>query len=202
MKIIKYNHHGVDVSVIEHLKGKHSENCLCYSNCLHFKPGSPQNCEIAQSNFELCLKYNVVTPVFECPKYNQVKVSFDFDDTLDKEHVQDYAKMLVENMVEVHIVTARVSDKYYPLPVNNDLYNIAQKLGIKREHVHFTDGDWKVGFFIRNTGFVWHLDNDYRELVKISRAKECKTYPISVLTTTFTTKCNRILNRHIYKLKT
>lgn len=73
MKIIKYNHHGVDVSVMEHLKGKHGESCLCFANCKYFKPNTPENCEIAQSNFELCLKFHITTPVYECPKYNQAK---------------------------------------------------------------------------------------------------------------------------------
>lgn len=69
MDIIKYIHHGTEVSVQSHLQGTHKEHCLCYCDCKHFKPNTEMNCEIAQANFELCLKYDIVTPVFECPKY-------------------------------------------------------------------------------------------------------------------------------------
>ena len=69
MKIIKYIHHGTEVSVQSHLKGNHKEYCLCYCDCVYFKPGTDDNCEIAKANYELCVKYNLVTPVFECPKY-------------------------------------------------------------------------------------------------------------------------------------
>lgn len=67
--IIKYEHHGVEVSVKERLKGTHRENCLCFSNCTFFKPGEPDNCEIAQELFGICVKYSLTTPVFECPKF-------------------------------------------------------------------------------------------------------------------------------------
>ena len=71
-KIVKYNHHGTDVSVIEHLKGRHREHCLCFKGCKFFKPNTPENCEIAQTNYEFCVKFNMVTPVWECPKYEQI----------------------------------------------------------------------------------------------------------------------------------
>jgi hypothetical protein len=69
--IIKYEHHGVMVSVRTDLKGKHREHCLCYANCKSFKPGQSDNCEIANANFQVCLKYNITTPVFECPVYEE-----------------------------------------------------------------------------------------------------------------------------------
>jgi hypothetical protein len=68
MKTEKYIHHGVEVSVISELKGKHRQMCLCYA-CRFFKPGQPDNCDIAEANYAVCVKYNVVTPVWECPKY-------------------------------------------------------------------------------------------------------------------------------------
>ena len=73
MKIEKYEHHGTEVSVQSHLKGKHREHCLCFQNCKHFKPGEKDNCEIANTNFETCVKYNVTLPVWECPKYESKK---------------------------------------------------------------------------------------------------------------------------------
>ena len=70
-KIITYNHHNCNVNVDEDLKGKHTNFCLCYRNCIYFKPGKEDNCEIANANYQLCVKYNLVTPVFECPKYKK-----------------------------------------------------------------------------------------------------------------------------------
>lgn len=58
------------VFVDSELRGKHREHGLCYNNCLDFKPGQPDNCEIAQSNYEQALKFGIVTPVYECPRYN------------------------------------------------------------------------------------------------------------------------------------
>lgn len=66
-----YNHHGADVAVRSDLKGKHREHCLCFSGCGFFKPGTEGNCPIAQAIFDNCVKFNVVTPVWECPKFNK-----------------------------------------------------------------------------------------------------------------------------------
>lgn len=54
----------------KHYKEKHKEYCLCWKNCKHFKPENrEENCEIANANFKTCIDYNVVLPVWECPKY-------------------------------------------------------------------------------------------------------------------------------------
>jgi hypothetical protein len=71
--IEKYTHHGVTVSVFSHLKGKHRDHCLCF-RCLHFKPGTEENCLIAKDTYKNCVKHNLVTPVFECPKFTHVEV--------------------------------------------------------------------------------------------------------------------------------
>ena len=51
------------------------------------------------------------------------KVSFDFDNTLDFEHIQMYAKNLIEKKIEVWIVTSRYEDtsKYNFHATNDDL---------------------------------------------------------------------------------
>jgi hypothetical protein len=67
--ITKYEHHGATVSVQEENKGKHRDNCLCFQACCHFKPGTPSNCQIAQSVYRNCVEFNIVTPVWECPQY-------------------------------------------------------------------------------------------------------------------------------------
>ena len=69
--IVRYEHHGWIVSVMEHLKGKHQEHCLCF-RCKRFKPGadlvaSGENCDIAQTLFEFDVRHGCVTPMWECP---------------------------------------------------------------------------------------------------------------------------------------
>lgn len=65
----KYNHHGSDVFVRKDLKGKHREYCLCFS-CANLNiENKKKNCPISNALFDNCVKFNVVTPVFECPNF-------------------------------------------------------------------------------------------------------------------------------------
>ena len=69
MSIIKYKHHGVNVSVREDLKGKHREHCLCWI-CEKFNPNDRNsNCQIANLLFEFDKLHHVTTPVWECKKF-------------------------------------------------------------------------------------------------------------------------------------
>lgn len=68
---IQYEHHGTLVWVDEDLKGTHRDKCLCYS-CVNFMPGDEMHCEIANENYKLCIKHNLVLPVFECPAFVEV----------------------------------------------------------------------------------------------------------------------------------
>jgi hypothetical protein len=65
---VRYHHHNADVWVDEDLQGKHRDHCLCYG-CDRFKPGTDNHCEIAGELYQLVVKHNLVTPVYECPKY-------------------------------------------------------------------------------------------------------------------------------------
>lgn len=69
MQVIQYEHHGKTVSVIDSLKGKHKEFCLCYTGCKYFRLGAPDHCEIAQAVYENCVRFGITTPMWECPKY-------------------------------------------------------------------------------------------------------------------------------------
>jgi hypothetical protein len=66
--VSRYNHHGVDVSVIDEVKGQHRDHCLCFT-CDAFNPGTEQNCPIANAVYANCVAFSLVTPVYECPKY-------------------------------------------------------------------------------------------------------------------------------------
>jgi hypothetical protein len=68
--IIKYEHHGTMVSVQDHNQGLHRQHCLCFQGCKFFKPNEPDNCTLAQGLFEYDVKYNMTTPVWECPKFD------------------------------------------------------------------------------------------------------------------------------------
>jgi hypothetical protein len=67
--ITTYEHHGSTVSVQEENKGKHRDNCLCFQGCRHFKPGTSENCQIAQAVYRNCVEFDIVTPVWACPQY-------------------------------------------------------------------------------------------------------------------------------------
>lgn len=69
MNIEHYTHHDKIVAVQTELKGKHREHCLCYG-CDKFKPLREDHCPIADAVFANCVKFNVVTPVWECPDFS------------------------------------------------------------------------------------------------------------------------------------
>lgn len=66
-----YEHHGATVTVQSELKGKHREHCLCFQGCANFKPGSADNCEIAAAVYKNCVQFDIVTPVWECPRFEK-----------------------------------------------------------------------------------------------------------------------------------
>ncbi len=98
-----------------------------------------------------------------------MKVSFDFDGTLSRPDVQEYAKELIEKGIEVIVTTSRFdeSNKHlYPVnPTNEDLYAVTDSLGIKRENIYFTNMDDKINYL--HNDIAWHLDDDEYELWEI-----------------------------------
>lgn len=60
-----------------------------------------------------------------------IKVSFDFDSTLDKPYVQDYAQSLINRGIDVYVITSRYDElhkhRYLHNPTNEDLYKVAAK---------------------------------------------------------------------------
>jgi len=98
------------------------------------------------------------------------KVSFDFDGTLEHEHVQDYAKSLIENGVEVWVVTTRFDENHIHLYYTDewrkagqdDLWKVVDKLTIPRHHVRFTNMEWKAKYLDKSS-FIWHLDDNDEE---------------------------------------
>lgn len=97
------------------------------------------------------------------------KVSFDFDSTLDKIAIQAFAKELVAKDFEVWIVTTRLDNDTAPSTRwNDDLFEVANNVGINVENIHWTNGADKWLFLI-DKGFEFHIDDDWYELKKIQK---------------------------------
>ena len=101
-----------------------------------------------------------------------MKVSFDFDSTLDIPSVQKFAKKLVRKGVEVWIVTSRVSERWGNPNWNKDLFKIAEDIGIKTNHIHFTEGSDKW-IYLKGKDFLFHLDDCVIELSMIKDFTDC-----------------------------
>ena len=68
--IDSYLHHGIYVFVQKELRGKHKEYCLCFK-CDSFDKDREKNCRIANLVFALNQAFGLVTPVWECPDFNE-----------------------------------------------------------------------------------------------------------------------------------
>jgi hypothetical protein len=125
-----------------------------------------------------------------------MKVSFDFDGTLQEEEVQEYAKELISRGIEVWVVTTRYDEnqmhRYAPRGTNiDDLWEVVDRLGIPRWRVRFTCMEWKWKY-LKDTQFLWHLDDNYEEQ-SYARANSCKL-PIILVQGNWKTKCEELLN--------
>lgn len=132
-----------------------------------------------------------------------MKVSFDFDSTLDRKDVQQFAKRLVDRGHEVWIITSRRSNedaesaeawvKDRVLKSNKKLFQVADNVGIKREHIIFTCFQMKSES-IKDKGFAFHLDDDPDELMDIIHSNDnCK--PINVNHFEWEQDCKQILRQ-------
>lgn len=131
-----------------------------------------------------------------------MKVSFDFDSTLSRSDVQKFAKELVNEGLEVWIVTSRFDDEtgmsknwHWIKGQNQRLFDVADECGIKRENIKFTCMESK-SLFLEGKGFVFHLDDDDIELMDILELKDvCR--PIHVDHFEWRESCRNILNKNL-----
>lgn len=114
-----------------------------------------------------------------------MKVSFDFDSTLSRKDVQEFAKQLVNEGHEVWIVTSRFDDESamkknwnWIVGQNQKVFEIAEYCGIKTEHIKFTCMESK-SLFLKYKGFVFHVDDDVIELMDILESRD-KCFPVNV----------------------
>jgi len=126
------------------------------------------------------------------------KVSFDFDGVLDREDVQKYARSLVDNGFEVWICTSRLRDKDSPNSMwNEDIYKVANYIGIDKNHIKFCGLADKYKFFIKKD-FVFHLDDDLEEINLINKYTNIigiYLYPLD----NWLESCEKIINSFRYK---
>jgi hypothetical protein len=122
-----------------------------------------------------------------------MKVSFDFDSTLDKKIVQDYAQSLINKGHDIWICTSRTSPENSKPGWNDDLFLISDKLGIPRSQIIFCNYEDKSDH-LNGKGFLWHLDDDWIELNQINSKTD--VIGISVYgNTTWKQKCNKLLTK-------
>lgn len=117
---------------------------------------------------------------------NRIKVSFDFDGTLEFPHIQAIAKRCVNiPQLEVWIVTTRYDNNTRTDPEKNDeVFQVAKEVGILKKHIHFTNMHWKYEF-LKEQRFVVHIDDIGKELELIFRggyklSEVGRTYPIAI----------------------
>lgn len=135
-----------------------------------------------------------------------MKVSFDFDSTLSRKDVQEFAKELVNDGHEVWIVTSRFDDEtamqknwHWIKGQNQKLFDIADECGIKRDNIKFTCMESKC-FFLEGKDFAFHLDDDDIELMDILQnnkftGDEC--FPVHVEHFEWKETCRNILNKNL-----
>ena len=125
-----------------------------------------------------------------------MKVSFDFDGTLDRKDVQEYAKDLVSRGFEVWVCTARLDDDNAHKPNwNYDLYEVTMDVKIPYSQLKFMNYADKSEFF-KGSDFIWHLDDSFVELKDINT--NSKTKGISCFgNPNWKNKCERIIKKKI-----
>ena len=123
-----------------------------------------------------------------------MKVSVDFDNTLSREDVQNYAKNLLEKGIEVFVVTARFNELrksfFKNNPTNNDLWAVCNKIGIPERNVIFCNMEDKYEQLV-DTNLVWHLDDCWVTINEI--ISKTKVPAIDVTRSDWKNQCDNFL---------
>lgn len=114
------------------------------------------------------------------------KCSFDYDDTVNnRDSVQQFVMELISKGWDVWIVTSRYNTKgallngwHWIEDQNNKLFELTDKLGIKRENIVFTNHADKINY-LAGKGFLFHVDDSPDELMRIRESND-ECYPICV----------------------
>jgi len=114
-----------------------------------------------------------------------MRVSFDFDSTLDRFDVQVFAHDLLSKGYDIWIVTSRCDTEralakgwHWVERQNEELYKVAEDIGIKRENIVFTEYTDKI-VYLKGKNFLFHLDDDETELMAILESGD-PCFPMNV----------------------
>ena len=92
-----------------------------------------------------------------------MRISIDYDNCLSQPKVQELAKQLIAQGHEIFILTSRFDSihklKFPDLASNEDLYHIAEEVGIKPYRIAFTNQQ-KKWIWLLETGIKLHIDDD------------------------------------------
>jgi hypothetical protein len=91
-----------------------------------------------------------------------MKISFDFDNTLEKENIQKIAQSYINAGDKVFIITRRCQEDA------QEVYSVADKLGISYDDVYFTCHEWKWRT-IKDLQIDEHYDDKLIEVLLIQR---------------------------------
>ncbi|WNH10063.1 hypothetical protein [Thalassobellus suaedae] len=98
---------------------------------------------------------------------DKLRISFDFDSTLSTQPMQELCKKFLLLGAEVYVTTTRQNGVHSNLIFENkDLFEVTDKLGIKRENITFTKYQDKVVFVKQ---FDFHFDDDAHEIFLINQ---------------------------------
>lgn len=129
-----------------------------------------------------------------------MKVSFDFDGTLSRKDVQDFAKELIGKGIDVWIVTSRIATEpalekgwYWIEKQNDELYKVAELVGVVKDKIVFTEHIDKI-VFLKDKVFEFHLDDDEHELILIMQSKD-SCVPLNVGHFSWKENCLEVLNK-------
>jgi hypothetical protein len=129
------------------------------------------------------------------------QVSFDFDSTLDKPSIQAFAKQLVNLGFDVWIVTTRLDNHQAPSTRwNDDLFMVANDVGIKLDNIHWTNGADKW-IFLKTKNFEFHIDDDWYELKNIQKNIKGTKAISSFGNPKWKSKCIKALNMKMIDFK-
>jgi len=125
-------------------------------------------------------------------KKTKIKVSFDFDDTLDKEEVQQFAIELIDIGIDVWICTNRFPESEMIPRWNDDIYEIVDSIGISRSNIIFAQMSDKF-VYLEDSNIIWHLDNSKPEIKAIN--KNSDVIGIHLYDPKWKSKCLKLLKK-------
>lgn len=127
-------------------------------------------------------------------------VTIDFDGTLSRNDVKEYAKELIDRGIDVWVLTSRYDNLHKHLwehnPTNDDLYAVLDIVGIPYHKTIFLNMYNKADY-LDNTFVVWHLDDDKETIDEINHhSKYTGVKGIHVNAPNWRQQCERTLIKH------